>query len=113
MILPREGGSLTIWLTRPWIRGRLRTDLFLRGRVEQVDERPELLIRLRHRLEQLGRPAGEHDEAAPDRPMRVGAREQRVAVVVDPRLPEEVALLGIAGRVVGDLVEQPVDDAER
>ena len=45
--------------------------------------------------------------------MRVRGGEDRVAGVVDPRLPEEEALLVLARRVVGGRVQQPVDDAER
>ena len=60
--------------------------------------------------------AVEHDSTT--RPRRIGpcascGGEDRVAGVVDPRLPEEEALLLVARRVVGGRVEQPVDDAER
>ena len=64
-------------------------------------------------LEHLQALAADHDEAAADRPVRVLVGEDRRPEVVDPRGPEQEALVACAGRVVGERVDQPVDDLER
>ena len=91
---------------------RARADRARRRRVQQARERAEHLVRAADVLQQGQRRARHHDEAAADRPVRVLLGEHRRAVVVGPRGPEQEALLR-ARRVVGELVEQLVDDAER
>ena len=63
------------------------------GALSSSIERAELRVGLRDRVQQLRGRARQHDQAAPDRAVRVRGREQRVARVVDPRLPEQEALL--------------------
>src|SRR5919106_3630077 len=63
----------------------------------------------------LGEPGGvaaQDDQAAAHRAQRVLAEEQRVGVVVQPGEPEQVTLLGGAGRVVGECVGELVELAE-
>src|SRR5688500_5862081 len=62
-------------------------------------------------LGELGGGAGLKDDAAPDRPVRILEREQRVRVVVEPGEVEEVALGG-AGRIERERVEEVVDLAD-
>src|SRR5829696_4409267 len=83
------------------------------GPVEQVDERAELRVGLRDGVEQLARLAAEDHEAVADRPVGVLRGEDRRGEVVGPGEPEEVPLLGLAGRVVRELVEQAVEALER
>src|SRR5829696_7259057 len=83
------------------------------GPVEQVDERADLRVGLRDGVEQLARLAAEDHEAVADRPVGVLGGEDRRGEVVGPGEPEEVALVGLAGRVVGELVEQAVEALER
>ena len=51
-------------------------------------------------------------EAMPQRAARVLGEEQGVGVVVEPREPEQVPLVGCSGRVVGEGVEQEVQIVE-
>src|SRR5215210_5809418 len=92
-------------------RGRARAAAV--GAVEQVDERAELRVGLRDGVQQLARLAAEDHEAVADRPVGVLRGEDRRGEVVGPGEPEQVALVGLAGRVVGQLVEQVVDALER
>ena len=54
----------------------------------------------------------DQQQAAAQRALGVLGEEDRVEVVVQPGEPEEVALLGRAGRVVGEHVEQRVEIGE-
>ena len=93
-------------------RDRRRADLLARRRAEQLVERVELRVRGGDRLEQRDAAAGGDDHAAADRAVRVLGAEQRRARVVDPRGPEQIALLRALG-VEGERVEQRVHELER
>ena len=92
---------------------RTRAEAGAVGPVEEVHERAELRVGLGHGVQQLAGLAAEDHEAVADRAVRVLGREHRRRQVVGPREPEQVALVGVAGRVVGERVEQVVEALER
>ena len=94
------------------LRG-LRAHLEPVGRLQQLHQRAELRVAQHDVLQQLQALAADHHEPAPDRPLRVLVGEDRRPEVVDPRGPEQEALVAVARRVVGERVEQLVDDLER
>src|SRR5215217_5636973 len=97
----------------PWLLRRARAlAAGAVGPVEEVHERAELWVGLRHGVEQRAGLAAEDDEAVADRAVRVLGREHGRRQVVGPREPEQVALVGLARRVVRELVEQVVEVLE-
>src|SRR4051812_12082626 len=96
-----------------FLRGRRADAAGAVGPVEQVHERAELLVGLGDRVQQRAGLAAEDHETLADRAVRVLGGEDRRREVVGPREPEQVALVLVAGRVVGELVEQAVEVLER
>ena len=73
--------------------------------------RPELLVDELELIERLQAGATDHEQAAARDAVGVTLAEDRVGVVVGPGQPAQEALVAVAGLVVGQLVEQVVDDA--
>src|SRR4051794_27190107 len=110
-ILPRLGTCLFTPRSpaRVRVRGlrRRRADLVLGRRVGQADDRAQLRVDGLQLVQEAEARAAEEQRAATDRAVGVLRAEHRRADVVQPRGPEQVALV-VAGRVVGQRVEQVV-----
>src|SRR3954463_11780410 len=109
---PKEGAAFCISASASAEGVLARGRAVLLGQVQQAGQDAQQGVGLLDLVEDRDVLAGRDEEAAADRAVRVLGGEELVADVVRPRDPEEVALL-LARRVVGEHVEQRVDDRER